>query len=217
MKTNINNNKRADKTVYNLVIVDESGSMDLIRKQAWSGINETIGTIQALQKETPAVSQFLTLITFDSTHLKTIFDNKPIGRCRKLRWDEYQPGACTPLYDAIGRGISMVNAHCKEDDNVLVTIITDGLENASREFTLAMVHNLIAKLKEQHWTFTLIGTDNLDVKGMAQDFAIDNHLAFTEDADGTDEMFEKERRSRRRYNDCIAMNCEMPKGDYFKE
>ena len=80
-----------------------------------------------------------------------------------------------------------------------------------------MVKNLIEKLKKQGWTFTLIGTDNLDVEGMAGAMAIDNHLAFAEDGESTEKMFAKERRSRERYNEMISCCCEMQEGSYFDE
>lgn len=62
------------------------------------------------------------------------------------------------LYDAIGKGISKTNVQIEEGDHVLVTIITDGEENSSEEWTLKMVRSMIEKLKKQGWTFTLIGT-----------------------------------------------------------
>ncbi len=75
-------------------------------------------------------------------------------------------------------GSSKVNAQAEDGDNVLVTVITDGYENSSEEWTLKMIRVMIEKLKKQHWTFTLIGTDNLDVETMAHSFAIDEHLEF---------------------------------------
>ena len=110
-----------------------------------------------------------------------------------------------------------MNAQVRESDNVLVTVITDGEENSSQEWTLKMIRTMIEKLKKQHWTFTLIGTDNLDVETMAHSFAIDEHMEFTEDAEGTKRMFERERRSRERYNCCIAENTSISKGLFFEE
>ena len=150
------------KRVFNLIIVDESGSMHVIRKQAFSGMNETLQTIKAFAEQKQDIEQRVTLITFDSEHTKFHYNNADGLSVVPLREGDYQPGGCTPLYDAIGAGIAKVNAHTKEGDSVLVTIITDGYENASREYNLSMVKNLINKLKEQNWTFTFIGTDDLD-------------------------------------------------------
>lgn len=205
------------KRVFNLIIVDESGSMSVIEHQALMGLNETLETVGKMQKLHPNMEQRVTLITFDDSHQRYIFDNVPVGKTHLLTKREYRPGGATPLYDAIGMGISKLNAQTEADDNVLVTIITDGEENCSREYNLHMVKTLIEKLKKQNWTFTLIGTDNLDVEGMAGAMAIDNHLEFAEDDEGTKEMFVRECKSRIRYNACMAANCAMPKGSYFDE
>ena len=228
--------------VHNLIIVDESGSMECIRKQAFTGMNETLQTIRMIQKKHINQLQYVTLITFDSDHTKLHYDNTPADKTTDLKWKAYHPNAATPLYDAIGKGISKVkaaiereqnqacldsaereqarpkvSAQVEDGDHVLVTIITDGYENCSEEWTLKMVRTLIEKLKKQNWTFTLIGTDNLDVEEMASSFAIDEHLEFQQDEAGTKAMFARERRSRERYNCCVAEDAAMPVGSFFEE
>jgi Mg-chelatase subunit ChlD len=205
------------KRVFNLIIVDESGSMSIIEHQALMGLNETLETVGKMQKLHQDMEQRVTLITFDDSHQRYIFDNVPVGKTHLLTNREYRPGGATPLYDAIGMGIGKLNAQTEADDNVLVTIITDGEENCSREYNLKMVKTLIEKLKKQNWTFTLIGTDDLGVEGMAGAMAIDNHLEFAEDDEGNKQMFARKLRSRRRYNDCMASGVAMPKGSYFAE
>lgn len=205
------------KRVYNLIIVDESGSMSIIHKEALAGINETITTCRQMQKLHPEMQQRVTLISFDSDHFKFHYDNIDAKDARKLTMRDYQPCGATPLYDAIGKGISKLNAQTDSDDNVLVTIITDGEENCSAEYNHRMVRNLIEKQKKQGWTFTFIGTDNLDVESVAASLAIDNHLSFTEDAVGTKEMFRRERVARMRYNECCAEDGNSPAGAYFRE
>lgn len=209
--------KKDSKRVHNLIIVDESGSMSIIHKQAFTGMNETLQTIRQMQKKYPDQEQHVTLLTFDTGHTTWHYDNTPAAKTHDLGWKDYNPGGGTPLYDAIGSGISKVNANVTEGDHVLVTIITDGEENSSEEWTLKMVRNMIEKLKKQNWTFTLIGTDNLDVESMAHSFAIDEHLAFTEDEEGAQSMFAKERRSRERFNCCLASEAPMPTGSFFNE
>ena len=213
MKTNEVKTKR----VHNLIIVDESGSMEVIRKQAFVGMNETLQTVRKMQEKFPEQEQFVTLLTFDSGHTTWHYDNLPAAQTKDLDWKAYCPGGGTPLYDAIGKGISKVNAQIEEGDHVLVTIITDGEENSSEEWTLKMIRTMIEKLKKQNWTFTLIGTDNLDVETMAQSFAIDEHLEFQQSEAGTKAMFARERRSRERYNCCVAEDAAMPTGSFFNE
>lgn len=209
--------KKVTKKVYNLIIVDESGSMSLIHREALAGLNETIATCQQMQKVHPEMEQRVTLISFDSDHFKLHYDNKNAADVRQLTNRDYQPSGATPLYDAIGKGIAKLNAQTETDENVLVTIITDGEENCSKEYNLRMVKNLIEKQKKLGWTFTLIGTDNLDVEGMAVSLSIDNHLSFTEDEEGTKEMFRKERVARARYNECCACDMALPKTSFFRE
>ena len=205
------------KRVHNLIIVDESGSMSIIRKQAFTGMNETLQTVRQMQKKFPDQEQFITLLTFDSCHTTWHYDNASALKTKDLSWNAYNPGGGTPLYDAIGKGISKVNAQVEDGDHVLVTIITDGEENSSQEWTLKMIRTMIEKLKKQHWTFTLIGTDNLDVEAMAHSFAIEEHLEFHQDMAGTKAMFARERRSRERYNCCVAEDAAMPVGSFFEE
>ena len=205
------------KKVFNMIIVDESGSMCVIKPQALAGINETIDTVKKMQKMHPEMEQRISLLTFDSCHKTFKYDNVRAESAHRLGIKDYNPGGGTPLYDAIGIAISKLNAQTSEHDNVLVTIITDGEENSSMEYNLRMIKTLISKMKKQGWTFTLIGTDNLDVEGMAGSMNIDNHLAFTQDAKGTKEMFARESRARMRFNASVSMGCAMPEGDYFAD
>ena len=210
-------NEVKTKRVFNLIIVDESGSMSIIRRQAFTGMNETLQTVRQMQQKFPDQEQRVTLVTFDTGHTTWHYDNQPASHTRDLSWKAYCPGGGTPLYDAMGAAISKVNAQISEGDNVLVTVITDGEENSSVEWTLKMVRTMIEKLKKQGWTFTLIGTDNLDVEQMAAGMCIDEHLEFHEDAADTERMFARERRSRVRYNECVVADACMPKGSFFEE
>ena len=205
------------KRVFNLLVVDESGSMSIIKRHALVGINETLTTIQKMQETHKNLEQRVTLITFDSTHTNVFYDNVRASNANPLKAKDYNPCGATPLYDAIGMGIAKINALTTEDDSVLVTIITDGEENCSEEYDLKMIKNLIEKLKKQNWTFTFIGTDDLDVESIAQNMGLDNHLQFSEDEAGTKAMFARENRARERYNRCRAMDCKMEAGSYFEE
>ena len=210
-------NEVKTKRVFNLIIVDESGSMSIIRKQAFTGMNETLQTVRQMQEKFPDQEQRVTLVTFDTCRTTWHYDNLPALRTHDLSWNAYCPGGGTPLYDAMGAAISKVNAQVSDGDNVLVTVITDGEENSSQEWTLKMIRTMIEKLKKQGWTFTLIGTDNLDVEAMADSFAIDERLAFRQTEAGTRAMFARERRSRERFNCCVAEEAPMPKGSFFAE
>ena len=203
------------KRVFNLIVVDESGSMCVIEKQALAGLNETIQTVKKVQDVHPDMEQHITIMTFDSGHKRYIYDNVLAKDATMLSEKDYNPGGATPLYDAVGIAISRLNAITTDDDHVLVTIITDGEENCSTEYSLNMIKTLIEKLKKHNWTFSFIGTDNLDVESMAKEMNIDNHLTFTEDAEGTAEMFATERACRMSFMHNLFAGHAVGKGSYF--
>lgn len=203
------------KRVFNLIVVDESGSMCVIEKQALAGLNETIQTVKKVQDVHPDMEQHITIMTFDSGHKRYIYDNVLAKDATMLSEKDYNPGGATPLYDAVGIAISRLNAITTDDDHVLMTIITDGEENCSTEYSLNMIKTLIEKLKKHNWTFSFIGTDNLDVESMAKEMNIDNHLTFTEDAEGTAEMFATERVCRMSFMHNIFAGHAIGKGSYF--
>lgn len=203
------------KRVFNLIVVDESGSMCVIEKQALAGLNETIQTVKKVQDVHPDMEQHITIMTFDSGHKRYIYDNVLAKDATMLSKKDYNPGGATPLYDAVGIAISRLNAITTDDDHVLMTIITDGEENCSTEYSLNMIKTLIEKLKKHNWTFSFIGTDNLDVESMAKEMNIDNHLTFTEDAEGTAEMFATERVCRMSFMHNLFAGHAVGKGSYF--
>lgn len=139
--------------VHNLIVVDESGSMGVIHQQAFSGMNETLQTVRQLQEQYPDQQQHVTLLTFAGDRTTFLYDNVSAVEAKDLTFDQYYPCGCTPLYDAIGMGISKVQSHVHKGDHVLATIITDGEENSSHEWTLQKVRTMIEQLKKQNWTF----------------------------------------------------------------
>ena len=96
-----------------------------------------------------------------------------------LTEETYVPGACTPLYDAVGRTLTKLEKELKDDENhsVIVTIITDGYENCSHEYNLAAVKSLIEHLKKGGWSFAYMGTDH-DVEGVTVSLSITNVVKF---------------------------------------
>lgn len=187
----------ANERVLNLIIVDESGSMSSIYTQALDGINRTIDNIRSQANLVPGVKQYINLITFDSEHFKQHLRHCPAEEARLLTNEDYQPCACTPLYDAIGRACTRLERHTTENDAVLVTIITDGYENASRDFTANEIKRLIQRLSAKGWLFTFIGA-NQDVMFEAGKMGIHHAMAFEASKEGTEAMWDKEETARKR-------------------
>ena len=190
-------------TVYNLLILDESGSMEVVRDTTVRGFNELVQTIQGLARELPDKKQVVTLTTFNGMGINDKLFMQEAAALQPLTLADYQPQSLTPLHDAIGESVSKLRnvlaTTGATNYQVLVTVLTDGEENASKEFTRPVIHQLIEQLKEQGWTFTYIGA-NHDVDKAADGLAFDNKLAFTQNAEEMGVMFEKERSARRRFN-----------------
>lgn len=89
---------------------------------------------------------------------------------------------------------------------MLVTIITDGYENASLTWYGRQIKSLVQELRQMGWTFTYIGADQ-DVEKVAGEIGVCNALRFSANAEDTAAMFEKEGRSRTRFYDKVC--CEM--------
>lgn len=185
------------KNIINLMILDASGSMESIYNQALSGVNETIQTIRMGQKDHPELQQSLTLASFNSgkDYLKVKYSATPISEVKELTREDYTACGCTALYDAMGEMISELKRKVKPEDRVLVTVITDGYENASIHWNGPQIKSLVEELRHNGWTFTYIGA-NQDVEAVAGSMGIRNTLAFEETDKGTQAMFELDRLSR---------------------
>ena len=175
--------------IYNLIIVDESGSMSHLREATLSGINETIGTIRAAQKEFAATQKhWLMLVTFDGgttrPDVRTVIDCLPIDEVDEFK--VYWPTGNTPLYDAMGQSLTDLHQRIKDDDDAtgVVTVLTDGLENASREWNAGSVRQLIDQLKELGWSFSYMGSAH-NVKEVSDLLSIEHVLEFSHDQQGT--------------------------------
>ena len=184
--------------VFNLIILDESGSMSCIKRQALSGLNETLQTIRKAQEKYPEQEQLISIVPFESFNIRLLRDKVSIKDVEDLKENEYNPGGSTPLYDAIGFGISSIRKEVTDNDSVLVTIITDGEENCSREYSGKAIAASIDELKQKGWLFTYIGA-NQDAVKVAKAMNISNALNFEQDEEGTMEMFRRERKSRERF------------------
>ena len=185
--------------VYNLIILDKSGSMSSIAKAAISGFNETVGGIRSAQERFGDTQEhFVSLIIFCDCAKTMVYDMVPVAEVKELTSNEYRPCCCTPLYDAMGISINkLYNAiKDKEDATAVVTVITDGLENASKEYSGAAIKALVERMKnEEGWNFAYIGT-NQDVEAVSRGLSIDNHMAFADDEAGMREAWARERKSR---------------------
>ena len=194
------------KNIINLMILDASGSMESIYNQALSGTNETIQTIRIGQKDHPELQQCLTLASFNSgnDYLKVKYSIDPIDEVKEITKEDYTAQGCTALYDAMGEMISELKRKVTLEDRVLVTVITDGYENASIHWNGPQIKSLVEELRHQGWTFTYIGA-NQDVEEVAGSMGIRNSMAFEETEEGAAKMYKRESSSRKRFLDRLCL------------
>lgn len=214
-----NTNDKMEKTqnnkarIYNLIIVDESGSMSPLTTATITGVNETINTIREAQRQyADTQDHYLTLVTFDTGNrepVRTLLEREPIDNVQDFT--DYHPCGCTPLYDAMGQSLTALHDHIKDDDDAtaVVTVLTDGYENASVEWNSLSLKELIEKLKQEGWSFSYMGADH-DVEKVAFSLSINNYIEFKHDAKGVNSTWARERSAKDDY--FRKMNEEYSKG-----
>lgn len=202
-QTKTEENMEGKARIFNLIIVDESGSMSHLREATLSGINETINSIRSAQEEFATTQEHkLTLVTFDTgvnrPDVRTMIDNQPISQIKEFK--DYMPNGCTPLYDAMGKTLTTLHQRIKDDKDAtaVVTVLTDGLENASREWNASGLRRLIEQLKEEGWSFSYMGSAH-NVKEVTDLLCIDNVVEFSHNDLGAGNTWARERSSRRAY------------------
>lgn len=181
-------------TVFNLIILDESGSMSPARKATVEGCNEVInGACNLAKINSDKERAFMSIYAFQSASgvpSRYLCKNVPVEKASHITMKDYLPMGCTPLLDAIGSTLVDLRAVASTHSDAygVVTIITDGEENDSKEYTYKQVATLVSELKEKGWTFNFIGA-NIDVIKAAEKLNIDNSMEFSSDAVGTKAMF----------------------------
>ncbi len=144
-----------------IFVIDESGSMQGLQSDVIGGFNNFIEK----QKSKPYGKVDVTLYKFNNQSSK-VFSNLPLEKTRLIDRRDYNPGGLTALYDTIGIALNEAERHNqylkKEEkpDMSMMVIITDGQENASREYSAHTVKQLIEKHeRNENWQFIYLGAD----------------------------------------------------------
>ena len=192
--------------IYNLIILDKSGSMSSIADAAISGFNETVGGIRSAQNRYQETQQhYVSLFVFCNCDKHYVYENVPVDAVKTLTRKEYSPCCSTPLFDAMGISLNKLLSQIQQDGKAtaVVTVTTDGMGNASREYSGSDIKALVDKLKDKEgWNFAYIGT-NQDVDKVAASISIDNTMYFQDDSAGMSRAWSNERKSKMRMFDRI--------------
>ncbi|TXC92683.1 VWA domain-containing protein [Metabacillus litoralis] len=164
-------------------ILDKSGSMAGLESDTIGGMNSMLNKQKKAEGEA-----FVTTVLFNH-HIEIVHDRINVRGISPMTENDYEVGGTTALLDAIGftiQKIVNVQKHTKEDERankVLFVITTDGMENASREFTPEKIKKLIQHQKERYeWDFIFLGA-NIDAVATAATFGIDEDFAVEYHAD----------------------------------
>lgn len=173
-------------------ILDRSGSMAGLEDDTIGGFNSMIR-----RQKGEAGQAYVSTVLFDN-HVQVIHDRVDIRKIQPLTRKEYYVRGCTALLDAVGqsiRHIGNVHKYARKEDRpgkTLFIITTDGMENASREYTYERVRKMIEHQKEMYgWEFLFLGA-NIDATREAARFGIDEDRAANYHADrqGTAVIYE---------------------------
>lgn len=164
-----------------VVVLDRSGSMDTISQATVDGINSFIKEQKSTEDEA-----FMTLTQFDNQYEVT-YSKKPIKEVDYLiNGVTFIPRATTALYDAIGRTINELQT----TDDVVFVIVTDGIENASSEFTRERVFEKIEEKKKLGWKFLFLGA-NQDAMATGNSLGIssNNSISYNTNTQSVNTLF----------------------------
>ena len=139
--------QHTNNILHNLILVDESASMQKMKSTVVQSINDTILTIQNNHSADSTIGQRqkISLFSFNGLGTKMHRYNQYADQIDPLSSTEYRPNSTTPLLDCLGSSIGMLrSAQLSTSEKVMVTIISDGVENGSKKYCISAVRRLIA-------------------------------------------------------------------------
>jgi len=168
-------------------ILDRSGSMSGLEADTIGGFN---AMIEKQRKEDGEA--YISTILFDDRQ-EVLYDRVPVGKVEPMNDKQYYVRGCTALLDAIGGAvhhISNVHKYAREEDRpekTMFIITTDGMENASHQYTYDKVKKMVEKVEKKYgWEFLFLGA-NIDAIEVAGRFGIgaDRAINYECDSKGT--------------------------------
>lgn len=173
------------------IVLDRSGSMQAIETETISGVNEQFS---ALRDSDDAANTFVAFTTFNN-HVTPVFKDDdgaatlvPIDDVKDITDADYRPSGMTAMRDGVNSMISFLAQEANKADDVLVVVISDGMENCSVTPSDQLASQ-VKELQDDGWNFTYIGA-NQDLTQVQSDlgFHAGNMLKFDANAAGTVSM-----------------------------
>ena len=154
----MNIEKAGEKTSHAILILDASGSMNPIKDKTIKSVNEFIQAQKA-----SAIPTYISFYVFHGNEVKTVVDYKPAYMVEEITDKDYSPSGMTNLLDAVGLVIAKTNTNLKSiteialRPSIIISIVTDGEENYSKEYTYKTIKEQIADCETKDWGFLFLG------------------------------------------------------------
>jgi Mg-chelatase subunit ChlD len=139
------------------IVLDRSGSMEPRRESSRSAVNAYVA---GLKTDAATADALVSLLIFDGGSIDVLRARVTPADWIEVAPHEYAPRGSTPLFDAVGRGVALLDADPHGLRRKLLVIVTDGEENASREHTSASIKALLTAKQEAGWTVLYMGADH---------------------------------------------------------
>lgn len=200
--------EKIQEKTHIICVLDRSGSMASIIKDSIGGFNSFLKE----QKKLPDQAT-ITVALFDDQY-ELLYDSVDIKKAEEITKEKWIPRGMTALYDAIGKTInteiSKINTMPVIDrpTKILVIIVTDGEENASREYKLDQIKSLIKQREEQKWNFMYLAA-NQDAFSVGSSFGVSagNTFNYTASSDGVVKMSQKMSKSAISYRNMNSFDA----------
>lgn len=164
------------KKLYAHILLDRSGSMEACQAATIDAMNEYVGSLRHDRDLSARVS----LTLFDDVSIDLVYNREDPADMAKLTDQTFVPRGMTPLNDAIAATVREIDgASLRDGEGVAFVILTDGLENASREHSKEAIRTMLEKRqKEKNWLVLYLGANQDSFaeggsRGIAASHAID--------------------------------------------
>lgn len=143
--------------LYAHILLDRSGSMESCRDTTIDAFNEYVMGL----RRSDDVDARISLTIFDSQSIDALQHAEPAKSFMELSRQNYIPRASTPLLDAIGHAVAETDkVQLRDTEKVALVILTDGLENASKEHTIDSIRKLLTDRQDNKgWLVVFLGAD----------------------------------------------------------
>ncbi len=152
-----------------IAVLDRSGSMQGREKEVITGFSEMVAS--TLRDDSEAL---VTLILFDDI-IETVYAARPVKEVQSLTKETYFTRGSTSLYDAIGKACTYLTSR-----DTTVIIITDGMENSSKEYQASDIKTLITHLEKCNWDFVYLA-ESMNLTKQGSDLGISKTFSYQGD------------------------------------